>query len=136
MANRNFHQFRKSYEKEVVDVYGRFTVGAVGAVSNVLGIGISGVVRNSAGNYTITFVDSFDAILNFNASIVFNGASAAVGCNIAQTITTFKADVKANKTLTIQFVSATATAIDPDASSLINFTATFRNSSYGPSVAL
>jgi len=50
-----FNQFKLSLEKEVMEIFAKISIGAAGAPTLSLGKGISSVVRNSAGTYTVTF---------------------------------------------------------------------------------
>lgn len=64
MANRDFNR-RQSLEKEVKDVYAKVTIGAAGAPTLTSSIGIDSIVRNSAGDYTITLQDSYMSLKFF-----------------------------------------------------------------------
>ena len=49
-------------------VTGLVEIGAVGAVGTIHGEGIAGVVRNGAGDYTVTFTDAFTSFYSGGAS--------------------------------------------------------------------
>lgn len=77
MANRRFRtQFIQGY---AVPVVLRMTVsfGATGAptIATGTGMGIKSIVRNSAGDYTITLNDEYNNLLGINH--IFNSGSAA-----------------------------------------------------------
>lgn len=85
MSNRYMTQFRYSLENAVVDLYLRVSIGASGAPTLVSGQnkGVLSIVRNSAGNYTITLTDSYRRLLNAEQKfIVATGVPAAPSMNI------------------------------------------------------
>lgn len=109
MANRNFAEFRYSLEKKVVDLFAKVTVGATGAPTLARGKGIASVVRNSAGLYTITLADKYNALLGATVTcIVPTGVQAAPNPQIvSETVAT-------TKTVVIQFNDlSTPSATDP-----------------------
>lgn len=65
MANRYLYQFRGSFEPGIVSIMGKVSFAAAGAPTLVAGQnrGIASIVRNSAGNYTITLQDSYQRLL-------------------------------------------------------------------------
>lgn len=70
MSNRIFNP-ELAIEKQVCNVYGNFDIGASGAVSNTVGVGITSVTKESAaGSYTIALQDAYDKLLGFNANLV------------------------------------------------------------------
>jgi hypothetical protein len=58
MANRSFNR-KQSLEKEVKELYCSMTIGASGAPTLVDRYGIASIVRNSAGDYTLTLQDNY-----------------------------------------------------------------------------
>lgn len=54
-----YEQFRYCLVKALVDIYAQVSIGAAGAPTLVSGKGITSIVRNSAGNYTVTFEDRY-----------------------------------------------------------------------------
>lgn len=77
MANRRLFQFRYSYERDVVEVMARITIGAAGAPTISEAKGVLSVVRNSAGNYTIRLVDNFNQLLESSSMLISPSAPAA-----------------------------------------------------------
>lgn len=79
MANRYLYQFRGSFEPGIVTIYGKISFGATGAPTLVSGQnrGISTIVRNSAGNYTITLMDSYVRTLGVSHNYLESTAPAA-----------------------------------------------------------
>lgn len=69
MANRVFAPSKGFLEKGMVKLWLTINTGSSGAVSSFVGKGIKTVVRNSAGNYTITFQDNFARYLDSGASV-------------------------------------------------------------------
>lgn len=118
MANRYFNQFQWSLEKNPVHLYATINFGASGAPTLVTSSGspalpasrgVKSVVRNSAGDYTITLQDSYIAPV-LMVKHVFNQttAPAAPGMWIkAQSVGTL-----AGGTIELVFNSA-GTATDP-----------------------
>lgn len=80
MAARKYEQFQLSLEKEVVTLYANIpilAVGAVGVLDPKKNQGIYSVVRNSVGNYTISFgaiaplhLDKYMRLISANAQIL------------------------------------------------------------------
>lgn len=112
MANRFFQQFRYSLEKNVVDLFCDVTVGATGAPTKVVANskGISTVVRNSAGKYTITLQDSYYKFLGCEVSIIGTGGAAAAPTFfvVSQAVTN-----ATTPTVVVQFQDSAGTATDP-----------------------
>src|SRR5437868_4896546 len=61
MANRLFNQFGATLEKATVTLMGHVTIGAAGAptLDAPNSKGIKSIVRNSAGDYTVTLQDQY-----------------------------------------------------------------------------
>lgn len=129
MANRWLNQFTKSFEKEVVHIFGNAAIGASGSptldTSND-SKGVASIARNSTGNYTITLQDSYYKFLDF--SVVFaNGGTVAAAPNLdLQTIS-----VGTSTGGTVRFVTRnnSGTATDPDNGSTMYFHLVVGNSS-------
>lgn len=66
MASRIFNG-KKSLEREIKEVYARISIGASGAptLDVVQSEGVTSVVRNSAGNYTLTLDQPFRHLRSF-----------------------------------------------------------------------
>jgi hypothetical protein len=109
MANRMFSERRLSLEKEVVDLYANVSVGETGAPTLVRGKGIASVVRDSAGLYTITLSDKYNALLGATVTcIVPSGVQAAPNPQVVSEA------VATDKTVVIQFNDlSTPSATDP-----------------------
>lgn len=134
IANRRFNQFRYSYEQDLVDIYGSCSIGASGAVTSgtVAGKGVSGVVKEStAGQYSITFTDTFPKWLSLEASVLFTTATGVANIDILMDPTTIQADILGDKTIVIQLYDYAGAAVNAASGSLLSFKATFRNSSVG-----
>ena len=74
MASRLF-QFRYSYERDVCEIMAKITIGASGAPTLTQAKGIVSMVRNSAGNYTLTLKDNYYLFLSAEANFI-SGSSA------------------------------------------------------------
>jgi hypothetical protein len=72
MANRIFTQFHLSLVKQPVMLWGKAAIGAVGAptLDASKSKGIASIVRNSAGNYSITLSDPYVTFLGFSSTQV------------------------------------------------------------------
>lgn len=80
MANRTLYQFQYAYEANPVDIFMKVNIGASGAPTLVTNQnkGIASIVRNSAGNYSVTLTDKFNRMLGFQRqTIVASGVPAA-----------------------------------------------------------
>jgi hypothetical protein len=100
-------------EQGVTSLFLRVNVGATGAVSAISGYGISGVVRNSAGDYTITFDRKYKKLLDCSLTVV---QSTAQGLGLS-----VKTDsVSSAGTLNI-VTSVGATATDPSSGTVLRF---------------
>lgn len=116
MANRFFENRRYSLEKQIVELFFKFAVGASGAptLDALNSKGIKSVVRNSAGNYTVTLQDQYSKFLGVDAQeLSSTGIPAAPNMGIVS-----QAVNGAAPTVVLQF-SAGGVATDPDASSTI-----------------
>lgn len=61
MANRNFNR-KQALEKEIKEIYALLTFGSSGAVTLTSGVGVSSVVKNATGDYTITLQDKYNSL--------------------------------------------------------------------------
>lgn len=104
MANRTFNR-RQALEKEIKDIYAKVTVGSSGAPTLVSPVGVASIVRNSAGNYTITLQDKYMALRFAQVSFLDDNAQDLRAQLIAEDVASAK---------TVQFVCLTgASATDP-----------------------
>lgn len=69
-------QFRYSYERDVYELFAKVNIGAAGAPTIASGNakGITSIVRNSAGNYTITLDHAYNRLLDVTCQSI-SGAS-------------------------------------------------------------
>lgn len=112
MGSQYFGQERRSSESYVNDLYLAFTSGATGAVPTTLtrSVGITSIVRNSTGNYTITYDDVYASVLDFSLK-VRQASYAAGGACVVQLVGDAIATV-ATHTLTIQTTNAAGAVVD------------------------
>ena len=81
MANRNFRSSSFQLEQDVVRLYGRCAIGAVGAVSAIQGTGVSTITKESAtGTYTVTLEDKYNKFLKGDVQIVCDADGTAKTC--------------------------------------------------------
>lgn len=107
--NRLFNQFFLSLERGKAILFGKVAIGATGAptLNAIKSKGIATVVRNSAGNYTVTlndiYVDMYSLHVNF-----LNVAGAGVAYVYIES-----QDVDAAKTIVFQCKDLSGAAVDP-----------------------
>lgn len=109
MANRRFYQFRLALEPQVSELFMQVSFGSSGAptLSAANSRGISSIVRNSAGNYTITLSDRYSRFLMLNKIAISSAAQAAPEFRVVS-----EAVSNATPTIVVQF-SAAGVATDP-----------------------
>ncbi len=73
MANRSFHK-RQTLEREVKDLYAKIAVGSTGAPTISVGYGIASIVRNGAGDYTVTLTDKYASLKFFEVQHLSSSA--------------------------------------------------------------
>lgn len=128
MANRRYQQFSWSNATMPVTIYAQVTFGAAGAPTLNKGTAdISGIVRNSAGDYTLTFRQTYQQLLGL--SCVFNSGSSlptAPAMNIKANNTA----TAATRTMNIVFSDLeTPAATDPASGEIVYLAFVFNNSS-------
>lgn len=67
MANRNYNR-HQSLEKEVKSLYADVSIGASGAPTISKALGITSIVRDSAGVYILTLDDKYTRLMSFQVS--------------------------------------------------------------------
>lgn len=109
MANAQFFQFRYSKERMMIDLYCKVAIGSTGAPTLVTGSrkGIASIVRNSAGNYTVTLSDVYNRILGANFNFVASAGPAA------PLVSVVSETVSGSKTVIIQCADIAGDATDP-----------------------
>lgn len=125
MANRLFKQFYLSFMNKLVGIFGEVTVGAVGAPTLVAANskGIASIARVSAGLYNITMSDTYQKLLNFNASIILAaGAPSSMRCIVRSAIPS------TTKVIQILFVDLNGAAVEVDSGSTLVLKFEFRDS--------
>lgn len=128
MADRMLNQFAATFEKAVVTIFGDVTIGGTGAPTLVAAKskGIKSIVRNSAGDYTVTFQDKYNKFLGLAVSSIKATAPAAPLMSIKAV------SVNAAGGATVEFVLYTAAAgtaaTDPASGEELLIEASFGNS--------
>ena len=133
MSNRIFNQ-ELALEKQVCHLYGNFDVGASGAVSNTVGLGISSVVKETAdGSYTITLQDAYDKLLGFNHIFISDavGGSGVGSVEINEVESTIQTTFK-TKSFKIQLYDYAGAAVNAASGTRVMFEIVARRSSVGP----
>lgn len=120
MAARNWNRVQ-ALEKETKHLYGKVTIGASGAPTLVQSLGFASVVRNSAGNYTVTLQDKYVALMSVKVSYI-----AAVAEDLS-----FQVSAEAVKTAkTIGLLTLTGgVATDPASGDILLIEVVLKNSS-------
>lgn len=122
MADRNFNR-AQNLEKEVKGIFADINIGAAGAPTIVKALGIASVVRNSAGDYTITLNDKYVRFMSFQVSQVVSSPQDLKFQIKAQDVVSAK---------TVEFVClAVATPTDPSNGSKLLIQLELKNSSAG-----
>lgn len=122
--NRWLNQFRYSLEKKMVDVYLKAAIGATGAITLDApnSKGITSVVRNSAGKYTITFNDTFVAFFGLNKTITLAAGSPGVFAVVVRSV-----DTKTAKQIVVEFLDAAGAAADIASGATLNLHFEFKD---------
>jgi hypothetical protein len=107
-------------QDDQIRVWGKWTDTGAGAIANVSGSGISGVVRNGAGIWTVTFNQGFQALQYADASVQHEASGASTD-DVAQ-VGAFTAGVAGACTLVVLNFTGAAAA-DPAAGDYICFNA-------------
>lgn len=117
-------QFNYNMQGKLVSLYGKVTFGAAGAPTLSEAQGIASIVRNSAGNYSITLQDKFKKLLQVNMMQLNATAQAAP---IRQVISEL---VSTTKVIVIQYYAANGTtATDPASGELLELSIMLNESS-------
>lgn len=139
MAQRKYEQFQETLEKGLVTIHGNIPIGATGAVGTLdpkKNQGILSVVRNSAGNYTITLGNSAQSAVDkyqrlVNAQVVLS--LATVTATVMQVQVTSDLVLSAG-TVTFQCIGPTSSsvttpiAVDPDNGAILLVSLVLKNS--------
>lgn len=127
MANRWLNSANYAFEKATVSIYGDVTIGATGAPTLVAANskGIKSIVRNSAGDYTVTFQDQYSKFLAFWVGFIKATAPTA------PTVSVKAKSMSPTTGATVEFVcfNSAGTATDPASGEELILEATFGNSS-------
>lgn len=123
MANRRLNQFRLSYEQPLVEIFARVAIGSTGAPTLTRGQGITSIVRNNTGLYTITLQDAFVQLVGVDVTQL---SASALTAPLQQIVSQ---DVSSAKTVVVQFRNAADAATDPASGSILFIRLTLRNSS-------
>ena len=122
MANRSFNR-KQSLEKEVKDLYLKVSFGSSGAPTMVGGssYGFASIVRNSAGDYTITLQDKYSALKHVSGRFL---SSSAQDLNIQLK----SEDVVSAKTIGLMMLTG-ASATDPASGQVLILNVELKNTS-------
>lgn len=125
MSSRTY-TYCQTLEREVKILYGSFVIGATGAVNTIKG-GFT-VVRNSAGNYTITYPQHYNRLLYASGGFInAGGGSGIASVEIATNPLTLQSGFQTSGSYIIQFYDYTGAAADAASGSVHSFVAHVRN---------
>lgn len=113
--NRLFNQFFNSLERGKVVLFGNISVGSSGAptLNALKSKGIASIVRNSAGNYTVTLNDIYVDMFHFSVNFVnASGAGVAYVYTVSQ-------NVVGAKTIVFQCKDLSGVAVDPSSGTVM-----------------
>ena len=80
MASRLFFKDAFQLEPDLVRLYAYCSIGAAGAVTGVVGTGISDIVKDGTGLYSVKLEDSYNRLMYANAKLVSNVDGTAKTC--------------------------------------------------------
>lgn len=125
MSSRTY-TYCQTLEREVKILYGSFAIGATGAVGTIKG-GFT-VVRNSAGNYTITYPQHYNRLLFASGGFINSGAGSGIAAvEIKTSPATLQSGFQATASYIIQFYDYAGAAADAASGSVHSFCAHVRN---------
>lgn len=130
MGNRYKNQFQYTLEQDSVSIYGGVNISTTGSVGSVYGYGIESVSLTGTGAYDIVFEDKWSQLLDWSFDVFDDSNSSVAKVQLKEDPATVQADVKADKTLSIQCLDFAGNAVDPASGSQIKIKAVFRYSSY------
>lgn len=134
MANRMFRQFMASPVPAVVKLYARISFGAAGAptLSSANGgnvQGIKSIVRNSAGNYTITLGIVGGKTDTYASLLMIGHCPLAATAPTAPLMNLLADSVASTGSVQIEFNSSAGVATDPASGESVLIEITVKNSS-------
>lgn len=119
MASRNFNRMQ-ALEMELKQLQLVVSIGASGAPTVTRGKGVATVVRNSAGQYTITLQDKYNSLVGFSCTQLVATAQDTTPQLASETVNT-------TKTVVLRTLTA-GTATDPSSGSKLFITLSLKNS--------
>lgn len=126
MANRNFNRYQ-ALTKEVKVLFARIAIGSTGApaLQSPYSLGVTSVVRNSTGNYTITLDDKYMHLMQITQSIqLASGSPAATGGMVIRSHT-----VSTTKQIIVEFVDSSGAAVELPSGAQLRLSIELKNSS-------
>lgn len=132
--NRSFHRFLGCLEIDVISLFGNAAIGATGActLDTTNSKGISTIVRNSAGKYTVTLTEPVQKFLWADGIILDSAADDPTSAGVLVRIFSQAVTNTTTPTVVFQFYKASdGTAVDPASGAIFYFKMELRNSSVG-----
>jgi hypothetical protein len=120
MASRRLFQFRYSYQRDIVDIFAKISIGAVGAPTlvtvgnggmlNSMSKGVASVSRISAGKYQINLQDPFAQLIMAKSVMINSSATTAAPSML---VVQDNSPTNPGPNVIVQFLDPTGAAIDP-----------------------
>lgn len=130
MANRNFRsQFSYSYAGQAVTLRAKVSFASgVPSIASGSGMGIASMVRNSAGDISITLSDPYQALLMINQVVQSGNAAPAAPI---MSIRSDAVSILAAPVVRIQLRNAAGTLTDPADTEIMHLEIVLNSSSTG-----
>jgi hypothetical protein len=124
MGNSRLFQFSYSYERDLVRIPMKISIGASGAPTIVNGKGLVSITRNSAGNYTLVMKDVYNVFMGMDVMFI-SGSSAPA----APSVNMVSEAISSTKAIVIQCRNISAAATDPASGEVMLIEIVCRNAS-------
>lgn len=111
-------------EREIKELHAEVSIAAVGAPTLTRKLGIASIARNSAGNYTLTLEDKYNALLHVE---VVKQLAAGAPSSVQSVIRS--EDVDGAKTVVIEFLDAAGAAVEVDSGTIVKIKLDLKNTS-------
>lgn len=128
MANQYAQQFLLNFNRQMTLIDCRIVIGASGAVSSFSGNGVSNVVRDNTGLYTITLKQPYNAFLGLMGSMIAPIAGTPSGIVSVEATGVPNTSIQSSA-VSIQTLSDASTESDPANGSTVLVSILARNSS-------
>ena len=129
MATKGYKRDRGTLEQGIVELFASVAIGAAGAptINVKKSKGISSIVRNSAGNYTISLQDIYQYLLFLDTMVVLGAGAPSAGTNLNCVV---RADnsISSTPNVQVEFLNSAGAAVDLTNGVTVTFDIQFKNS--------